>query len=131
MPDESAKKILVVDDEPIILKVVESRLKANGFQVITAEDGVEGLNRARSENPDLIILDVMLPKMDGYRVCRLLKSDDKYKRIPIVMFSARVQTEDKAMGLEAGADDYMTKPFEPQKFLEKVRELLAGTPKKI
>ena len=131
MPEESSKTILVVDDEPMILKVVESRLKANGFRVITAEDGVDGLNKARSEKPDLIILDIMLPKMDGYRVCRLLKSDDRYKHIPIIMFSARVQTEDKEMGLESGADDYLTKPFDPQKFLEKIRELLPGAQKKI
>ncbi|MBI3312851.1 MAG: response regulator [Candidatus Omnitrophica bacterium] len=121
---KTAKKILVVDDEPLILRVVSSRLKVNGYNVITASDGQEAFDKARSENPDLIVLDVMLPKMDGYKVCRLLKQEDKYRHIPIMMFSARVQTEDQEKGLEAGANAYMTKPFDPVKFLAKLEELL-------
>ena len=119
-----AKKILVVDDEPVIVKVVASRLKANGYDVISAADGQEALTVARAEKPDLIILDVMLPKMDGYRVCSLLKFDDHFKKIPILMFSARVQEEDKQRGIEAGADDYMVKPFDPKVLLEKIEALL-------
>ena len=118
------KKILVVDDEPFILRLVESRLKANGYEVVTAADGQEGLAKARSEKPDLIVLDIMLPKLDGYRVCRLLKLDDNYKHIPILMFSARVQGEDREKGLEAGANAYMTKPFDPQAFLGQIKSLL-------
>lgn len=121
-----SKKILLIDDEPIIVKLVSSRLQANGYDVITASNGQEGLQKARTEQPDLIILDVMLPKMDGYRVCRLLKYDDKYRRIPIIMFSARVQTEDQEKGMMAGADAYLTKPFNPQTLLGKIEELLAN-----
>lgn len=122
--EKSAKKILVIDDEPIIVKMLESRLKANGYEVITATDGQEGLNAARSQNPDLIILDLMLPKIDGYRFCRLMKLDDNHKHIPIVMFTARVQKEDEKMGLDAEADAYITKPFDPKTLLDKLRELL-------
>jgi two-component system, OmpR family, alkaline phosphatase synthesis response regulator PhoP len=118
------KKILVVDDEPIITKVLESRLKANGYDVVSAADGQEALNKARSENPDLIILDIMLPKIDGYRVCRLLKFDDKYKNIPILMLTARIQDTDKATGEQCGANAYLPKPFDPQSLLEKIKELL-------
>lgn len=127
MADEPKKsKILIVDDEPIIVKVVQSRLTAAGYDVIAAFDGQEGLDKARAENPDLIILDIMLPKMDGYRVCSILKLDDRYKKIPIVMFSARVQTEDKEKGLAAGADAYLTKPFDPKALMETIQKLLDG-----
>ena len=127
MADEPKKsKILIVDDEPIIVKVVQSRLTAAGYDVIAAFDGQEGLDKARAENPDLIILDIMLPKMDGYRVCSILKLDDHYKKIPIVMFSARVQSEDKEKGLAAGADAYLTKPFDPKALMETIQKLLGG-----
>lgn len=122
-----ANKILVVDDEPVIIKVIESRLKANGYEVITASDGQEGLNLARSEKPDLIILDLMLPKIDGYRVCRLLKFDDNFKQIPVLMLTARVQESDKQKGMEAGADAYLSKPFDPETFLSMIKDLLKGT----
>ena len=100
------------------------RLEANSYDVITAYDGQEGLDKARKEKPDLIILDLMLPKMDGYKVCRMLKFDEKYKSIPIVMFSARAQEEDEKMGMEVGADDYVTKPFDPKVLLDKIQKLL-------
>ncbi|MBI5149857.1 MAG: response regulator [Candidatus Omnitrophica bacterium] len=118
------KKILLVDDEEDMLYAVRLQLEAGGFDVLTACDGQEGLNLARRENPDLIILDVMLPKVDGYKVCRMLKFDRKYNTIPIIMFTARVQEGDQQTGYEVGADAYMAKPFEPRKLLDKINELL-------
>jgi DNA-binding response OmpR family regulator len=84
------------------------------------------LDKARKENPDLIILDLMLPKIDGYKVCRMLKFDEKYKNIPVIIFTARAQEEDKKLGQDVGADAYLTKPFEPQALLGKIQELLQG-----
>jgi len=100
------------------------RLEANGYDVLTAEDGQLALDAARKEIPDLIILDLMLPVVDGYKVCRQLKSEEGYKKIPILIFSARAQASDIRMGEEAGADGYIVKPFEPAALLSKIRELL-------
>ena len=121
----SLKKILVVDDEIGLSKVVEIRLRAAGYDVVLAYDGQEGLEKAKTENPDLMILDLMLPKMDGFKVCGLLKSDARYKKIPIIIYTARVQDSDQQLGTEVGADAYITKPFDPQVLLGKVKELLA------
>jgi two-component system, OmpR family, alkaline phosphatase synthesis response regulator PhoP len=121
-----AKKILLVDDEPHIIMMLENRMKHAGYDVITASDGQEALTKAKKEKPDLIILDLMLPKLDGYKVCRMLKFDEKYKNIPIIMLSARAQEADKKMGETVGADGYVTKPFEPQVLLGKVKDLLSG-----
>ena len=118
------KRILLVDDEKDLVETVSFRLQANNYAVIFAYDGQEGLEKAKKENPDLIILDLMLPKMDGYKVCGLLKADARYNKIPIIMFTARAQESDIKMGEEAGADAYITKPFEPQVLLEKIKELL-------
>ena len=119
------KKILVVDDEPFIVQMVTSRLKAAGYEPISASDGEEALTKARSENPDLIILDVMMPKMDGFQVCATLKQDERYQKIPIIIFTAKGSDEARQTGLEdCGADGYMTKPFEPQAFLAKISELI-------
>jgi DNA-binding response OmpR family regulator len=118
------KKILLVDDENNIVTILEARLMANGYDVVTASDGQEGLAKARSEKPDLIILDIMLPKLDGYKVCRMLKFDDQYKHIPIILFSARTQDSDLETGKQQGADAYITKPFQPDALLSKIKELL-------
>ncbi|MFC1508163.1 response regulator transcription factor [Candidatus Omnitrophota bacterium] len=120
-----AKKILVVDDEKDLVMTLSYRLKANGYEVVAAGDGEEALKKARTENPDLILLDLMLPKLDGYKVCKVLKSEEKYKNIPIIIFTARAQEIDKDLSREALADAYMTKPFEPQALLSKIEELLA------
>ena len=120
----SQKKILVVDDEIAMTKVVEIRLRAAGYDVVLAHDGQEGLEKAKTENPDLMILDLMLPKMDGFKVCGLLKSDARYKKIPIIIYTARVQDSDQQLGKEVGADAYITKPFDPQVLLGKIKELL-------
>ncbi|MFC1631512.1 response regulator transcription factor [Candidatus Omnitrophota bacterium] len=118
------KKILIVDDEMEMVEMIQMRLEANNYQVLTAYDGQVGLEKAQKEGPDLIILDLMLPKMDGYKVCGLLKKDARFSKIPIIMFSARAQEEDKKLGEELGADAYITKPFEPAILLGKIKELL-------
>lgn len=119
-----SKKILVVDDEQDIVSMLKMRLEACGYIVVTAADGNTAYNTAKTENPDLIILDLMLPGMDGYQVCRLLKFDQKYKKIPIIMLTAKSQREDKDWGAKTGADFYMTKPFEAKELLNKIKEFL-------
>jgi len=118
------KRILLVDDEPALVGLLSIRLEANGYEVIPAADGQQALELARKEIPDLVILDLMLPGLDGYKVCRLLKSDEQYKQIPIMILTARAQESDKKLGEQSGADAYIIKPFEPGFFLSKVRELI-------
>lgn len=122
--DMAKKRILVVDDEHELVKALEIRLGAAGYDILTAYDGQEGLSRAQKEKPDLIVLDLMLPRMDGYKVCGLLKADAKYNKIPIIMLTARTQESDKKLSEEVGADVYITKPFEWQTLLSKIKELL-------
>lgn len=119
-----AKKILIVDDEPQMVDMLSMRLETSGYDIITAADGQAGLDKARKEKPDLIILDLMLPKMDGYKVCGLLKKDARFARIPIVIFTAKAQKEDMDIGKEVGADAYITKPFDAQALTLKIAELL-------
>lgn len=119
------KKILIVDDEPAQITTLKDRLEFTGYEVISATDGQEGLEKARKEKPDLILLDLMLPKVDGYKVCRLLKFDEKYKHIPIIMLTARAQESDKNLGIEVGANFYINKPFELTNILDKIKELLS------
>ena len=118
------KRILVVDDEIDLVEMLSIRLEANDYEVFAAYDGQEGLDKARTLKPDLIILDLMLPKLDGFKVCRMLKFDEKYKQIPIILFTARAQESDIKLGKEVGADAYVTKPFEPDILLGKIKELL-------
>ncbi|MDD5730893.1 MAG: response regulator [Candidatus Omnitrophica bacterium] len=120
------KKILVVDDEADIVSLLKIRLEASGYEVCTAGDGNSGYEKAKSEHPDLIILDLMLPGMDGYQVCRLLKFDQNYRAIPIIMLTAKSQKDDKDWGQKVGADCYLTKPFEAKEILEKIKELTGG-----
>ncbi len=117
-------KLLIVDDESELVEMLSLRLEANDYQVISASDGQDGLDKARSELPDLIILDVMLPKIDGYKVCRMLKFDEKYKQIPVILFTARTQASDIKLGGDVEEDAYITKPFEPDILLDKVAQLL-------
>jgi len=116
-----AKKILVIDDEPKIVDICQDYLQAAGFEVIRAGDGLLGLSKARSEQPDLIVLDLMLPGMDGLDVCRTLRRESE---VPIIMLTARVEETDKLIGLELGADDYLTKPFSPRELVVRIRTLL-------
>ena len=119
-----AKKILIVDDEVQLVEMVKMRLEAAGYDIISAYDGQDGFDKARKEKPDLIILDLMLPKMDGYKICGLLKNDARYSKIPIIMFTARVQEEDVRLGKDLGAEEYVTKPFDPKILLSKIKVLL-------
>lgn len=118
------KRILVIDDEPQMVEILKVRLEASGYGVISSYDGLDAVEKARREKPDLILLDIMLPRMDGYRVCRTLKFDERYKDIPIIMFTARAHEKDKETAEEVGADAYMIKPFEPRMLLDKIKELL-------
>jgi DNA-binding response OmpR family regulator len=115
-------RILVVEDDPNILKLLPSDLELEGYTVFTAKDGLEGLERARTLKPDLLILDIMLPKMNGYDVCRSLRKDGS--EIPIMMLTAKGQEADKVIGLDIGADDYVTKPFGGMELLARVKALL-------
>ena len=122
---EKMQKVLVVDDEPDVASLLALMLKSQGYNVLTAGDGQEALEKARAEKPDLIVLDVMLPKLDGYKVARMLKFDEKFSHIPIIMLTAKIQEKDRKTGLETGADAYVTKPFDTAQLLEKVKEILS------
>ncbi len=118
------KRILIIEDEIEMVKLLRMRLEANGYDVLVAGDGQEGLDMAKREKPDLIILDLMLPKMDGFKVCGLIKSDTKYSHVPIIILSARGHESDVATCKELGAEVYITKPFEPRELLAKINSLL-------
>ena len=118
------KRILVVDDEADLVETLRFSLELEGYDVLVAYNGEEALNQARKEIPDLMLLDLMLPKLDGYKVCRLLKFDERYKHIPILMLTAKTQEKDKATGLQTGANEYITKPFEMDEVMKKVKEYL-------
>ena len=117
-------KILVVDDEPDAVELISFNLKAAGFDVVTATDGASALKAARLHAPDLILLDVMLPEIDGLEVCKLLRRDPATSSIPIVMLTAKAAEIDRVLGLELGADDYVTKPFSPRELVLRVRKLV-------
>ena len=119
------KRILLIEDEKDMVFAVTLQLQAAGYEIIVAGNGEEGLDKARREKPDLIILDLMLPKMDGYKVCGLLKSDKKYMHIPVIMFSARASQADKELGKKVFVDAYITKPFDPKALLDTIRKVLA------
>jgi two-component system, OmpR family, alkaline phosphatase synthesis response regulator PhoP len=116
-----AKKILVIDDEPKIVEICSDYLHAAGFDIITSGDGLDGLVLARAQKPDLVVLDLMLPGMDGLDLCRTLQHESK---VPIIMLTARIDETDKLIGLELGADDYITKPFSPRELVARVRTVL-------
>jgi twitching motility two-component system response regulator PilH len=122
-----SKKVLVVEDSPTIMEIECGILESAGFETIRAEDGIEGIQKTREEKPDLILLDIKLPDMDGYQVCRLLRSDESSKSIPVVMATAsQVEKKDEFWGMEAGADAYLVKPFEPEELIETVGKLLGS-----
>jgi DNA-binding response OmpR family regulator len=115
------KKILVIEDEPTLVATLRYNLEREGYQVASASDGESGLTTARAERPDLIVLDLMLPGLDGFEVCRLLRRDTT---VPILMLTAKSEEVDKVVGLELGADDYVTKPFSMRELLARVRALI-------
>jgi two-component system, OmpR family, alkaline phosphatase synthesis response regulator PhoP len=119
------KKILVVDDQVDLVKTIQFALELEQYQVLVSYNGEDALNQARKENPDLILLDIMLPKLDGYKVCRLLKFDEQYKHIPILMLTAKSQDKDRSIGKETGADEYITKPFDIDELIGKVKKYLS------
>jgi DNA-binding response OmpR family regulator len=119
-----AKKILIVEDEQVVVSVLTTRLEALGYEIIVAIDGEEALQKTEKEKPDLIILDIMLPKMDGFRVCRILKYDGRYKNIPIIVLTARSQEKDKEVGMDVGADVYITKPYKAEELIDAVEKYL-------
>jgi DNA-binding response OmpR family regulator len=118
------KKILIVDDEKQIARMLKIRMEAFGYEADTAHDGIEGLAKAQQYKPDLIILDVMMPKMDGFEVCRKLKENPVFRSTPVIMLSVKAEEKANDLGAIAGADDYMPKPFEPEILMEKIKKLL-------
>ena len=117
-------RILIVDDEPHILQMIQINMKTKGYESITAETGEEALKLAVSESPDLILLDIMLPGIDGVEVCRRIKSDPATKRIPVLMISAKSEGQDRIKGFLGGADDYITKPFSLEELFLRIRASL-------
>lgn len=123
-----SKRILIVEDYANVVEVLSMRLRALGYEVISAYDGQQGLRLARSENPDLIILDILLPKMSGYKLSRLLKFDAKYKHIPIIMLTSRETKRHEQLGFETGADEYIYKSDQTGKLLKAIKKYLeSGT----
>jgi two-component system alkaline phosphatase synthesis response regulator PhoP len=119
-----SKKILIADDEEDVKVVVQLFLESKGYEIVTAFDGLDALDKTRQEKPDLILLDIMMPIMDGFEVCKKIKADPVTAEIPVVMLSASSHSESKARGLEAGAVEYIIKPFEPDQLEETLRRHL-------
>src|SRR5690606_19221994 len=119
-----SRTILVVDDEPAIVQIARDYLDRAGFRVLTASDGATAVRLARAERPNLMVLDLMLPGMDGLDVTRVLRQDPATRKLPIIMLTARVEEADRLIGLELGADDYVTKPFSPRELVARVRAVL-------
>jgi DNA-binding response OmpR family regulator len=119
------KKILIVDDEDDILQFLELVLREKGYEVVTAAGGQEALTRAQMDKPDLVLLDIMMPQMDGWEVLKLLRVDDETSHIPVAMLSARTEAKDRVQGLQEGAVDYICKPFALQELLEKIGTIFA------
>ncbi|HPN55716.1 MAG TPA: response regulator [Candidatus Omnitrophota bacterium] len=118
------KTILLCEDSKVLSELLYETLKAHGYQVLTADNGYDALAKARNDHPDLILLDLMLPKIDGLKICRMLKFDEKYKKIPIIIFTAKAEESDQALGFQVGADAYIPKTIGPEKLLEKLKEFL-------
>lgn len=121
-------KVLVIEDEPDILEVIQYNLEREGHKVLACRNGEQGLSRIRTDNPDLVILDLMLPGMDGVEVCRQVKSDPVTRAIPIIMVTAKSEESDIVLGLGIGADDYITKPFSPRELIARVKVVLRRGP---
>lgn len=120
----SKEKILVIEDDLDLRELIEYNLKTAGYEILSAEDGEVGLGLALEKNPDLILLDIMLPGMDGLSVCRKIRESEAAKQIPIVMLTAKSEESDVVIGLELGADDYMTKPFSPKELVARIKAVL-------
>ena len=123
--NKKKKKILLVEDEPHLVDMLRIRLQANGYDVICAYDGEEGIALAKKQKPDIILLDLLMPKIDGYQVCSHLKGTSRYAKIPIIVVTAKVHKPDQQKAMECGADAYIAKPFYPGDLLSTIREMLA------
>jgi len=123
MPDAS---VLVVDDDPVIRRMLQLSYESEGFEVATAADGVEGLEALRTSPPDVVILDIMMPKLDGMRVMDELKADERLRSIPVILLSAKATSLDIDLGMKAGAADYVTKPFDPIDLVARTKNVLAS-----
>lgn len=121
------KRILIIDDEVELVGQLTLRLEAAGYEILVAYDGQDGVAKAQAERPDLIVLDCMMPKMDGYQVCRLLKFDAAYKQIPIIMLTARSLEKDQLLGAKVGVDAYVAKPFDTATLLATIQTLLQSS----
>jgi len=121
-------RVLIVDDEPDLVRILQFGLESIGYGVETASDGQEGLKKAREIKPDIILLDLMLPKLDGYKVCRLLKFDERYKHIPVIILSARTQEGDQTLAMEMGANRFITKPYDFSEVLGHIETLIKSVP---
>lgn len=117
------KKILIIDDEPEIVKLISLRLKANGYEIITGTNGEEALSLTKEYHPDLVILDVMMPAPNGYKVCRMIKDGLETAHIPVILLTAKTSESDKFWGKEAGADEYLMKPYNPEELLSSIKRL--------
>jgi DNA-binding response OmpR family regulator len=124
MPDAS---VLIVDDDPVVRRMLQLSFEAEGFNVLTAGDGIEGLEAMRAGRPDVVVLDIMMPKLDGIKVMRELNEDDELRGTPVILLSAKATSLDIELGLKAGAADYVTKPCDPIDLVDRVRSLLTKT----
>lgn len=118
------EKILVVDDEIVFVEAIRRILTKRGYEVIAACNGKEALEKVRNENPDLMILDIVMPEINGYEVCKELRQDPLYKHLPIIMLTVKQEKEDKIKGMELGSDEYMAKPFHPKELLLRIKKVL-------
>ncbi len=119
--ESNGRKVLVIDDEPGIIEIVETNLEGDGFEVISASNGKEGLEKIKSEQPELVVLDVMMPEMDGWEVLRRVEQDPDTAGLPVIMLTAKAADEDYIHGLEEGAVEYITKPFYPQELVNRIK----------
>jgi DNA-binding response OmpR family regulator len=120
------KRILIVEDEPDLAFILKAFLLSEGYDVEIAEDGVDGVEAAQANPPDLILMDVMMPEMNGYQACRLIKSDPLTQGVPVIMLTAKTYQTDRYWGLEAGADEYLTKPYDERLILSKIRSMIGA-----
>src|SRR6184192_21351 len=128
METRSGRKILIIEDESDVADLLTLNLRKAGYRVSTAADGASGLHKVRDDRPDFVILDLMLPKMSGLELCRILKSDAATAQVPILMLTAKAEEIDRIVGLEFGADDYVTKPFSPREIVLRIRAILRRGP---